>query len=96
MKKGGRHVFTVPFYEDQFLDEIRASMDSDGKIIHLKEPQYHGDPLNEKGVLVYTVFSLEMLVKLREIGFQTNMYELHKTWFGILGNFCLVFEAIKL
>jgi hypothetical protein len=92
----GRHVFTVPFYQTEFLDEVRAIVDDTGALVHLKEPVYHQDPVRpDEGVLVYTIFAVEMLAKLRRIGFRTNMYLLHSHWHGMLGPNGLVFEAIK-
>jgi SAM-dependent methyltransferase len=95
LKKGGRHVFTVPFYQTSYQDEIRASTGSDGKIIHHMEPLYHIDPLRPEGILVYTIFSIEMLVKLSRIGFRTNLYHLYIPRHGILGRNDVIFEAIK-
>ena len=93
--RGGRHIFTVPFYQTEFLDEDRTIIDSDGNTVFLKEPIYHGDPIRPEGVLVYKIFSLEMLIKLRKIGFRTNLYHLYSPLHGILGPNAIVFEAIK-
>lgn len=95
LKPGGRHIFTVPFYQTDILDEKRAAMDEKGEIIHYKEPLYHIDPLRADGVLVFNIFSIEMLVKLSRIGFRTNMHHLYRPSNGILGPNGLVFEAIK-
>ena len=95
LKRAGRHIFTVPFYQTEFLDEDRTIINSDGNTISLKEPIYHKDPIRVQGSLVYKIFSLEMLIKLRRIGFKTNLYLLHKPLYGILGPNAIVFEAIK-
>jgi SAM-dependent methyltransferase len=96
LRSNGRHIFTVPFYQEEFLDEERASLSKNGQVHFHKEPQYHSDPLRAQGTLVYTIFSLEMLCRLRRIGFATRFYKLYKPGYGILGNNGLVFEAIKL
>jgi hypothetical protein len=49
-----------------------------------------------EGILVYRIFSLEMMVKLSELGFFTNMYHLYNPFLGILGNNAIVFESIKI
>ena len=96
LKKGGRHIFTVPFNPDQFLDDKRAKVDSDGQLVLLKPPIYHGDPLDlAGGILVYNLFGIEMLVKLAEMNFQANLYQLHSRFYGIFGPQTLVFETIK-
>jgi len=95
LKMGGRHVFTVPFYQTDFLDELRASIDADKKIIYHKEPLYHIDPFRGEEILVYNIFSVEMLVKLSRMGFRTNLYHLYSPFNGIFGPNGIVFEAIK-
>ena len=77
------------------MDEERAALKEDGALNHLKEPEFHGDPVRPEGALVYRTFSLEMLCKLRELGFVSTFYRLYKPLYGILGNNALVFEAIK-
>jgi SAM-dependent methyltransferase len=95
LKKGGRHVFTVPFFPDGYLDQTRAKLNPSG-IEHLEPPIYHDDPVTQKtDVLVYTIFGLEMLVRLKKIGFQTTLYQLSAPWLGILGPNALVFDAMK-
>jgi SAM-dependent methyltransferase len=95
LKPGGAHVFTVPFYQTEFVDEERTVTDIRGNTVFVKEPMYHGDPLRPDGSLVHKIFSLEMLVKLGKIGFRTNMYKIYKPSLGILGPNALVFEAVK-
>jgi SAM-dependent methyltransferase len=94
LKPGGRHIFTVPFYQSQILDENRASI-LNGELVHHKEPLYHIDPLRPEGVLVFNIFAIEMIVKLAKIGFRTNMHHLYRPSNGILGTNGLVFEAVK-
>jgi SAM-dependent methyltransferase len=96
LKPGGRHIFTVPFHQTKYLDDILAKPGAEDTPQLLKKPVYHADPLRPRGVLVYTIFSLEMLVKLREIGFKTSMYTLYRPLWGILGANGIVFDAVKL
>jgi len=97
LKPGGRHIFTIPFDATSFTDAIKAIWHEDGTIQYLTTPEYHDDPIRQKeGVLVYQIFSLEMLIKLKAIGFTTNMHHLYKPVFGIIGNNALVFESIKI
>ncbi|MBN1826874.1 MAG: class I SAM-dependent methyltransferase [Candidatus Eisenbacteria bacterium] len=95
LRNGGRHIFTVPFLQTECLDDDRAVPDDDGNIVHLKEPMYHGDPIRSEGALVFKIFGLEMLVRLREIGFRTRQYRLRNVRYGILGDNAIVFEAVK-
>ena len=96
LKPGGRHVFTVPFYQESYRDEVRARANAAGEVEFLVEPLYHSDPVHpEQGSLVYTVFGLEMLLKLDALGFDVRFHRVHNPWHGILGPNGLVFEAIK-
>jgi SAM-dependent methyltransferase len=96
LRPGGSHVFTIPFLETTFLDDRRAALDSHGEVVHFAEPVYHADPINPvPGALVFTYFSLEMLVRLRQIGFDTNLYWLHRPRAGIVGQEATVFAAVK-
>jgi SAM-dependent methyltransferase len=95
LKPGGHHVFTVPFHQHAHLDDVRARMDADGGIEFLAEPIHHLDPVRPEGVLVFTIFGLEMLVRLAELGLDTRFYALREPWYGIVGPNALVFDAVK-
>ncbi len=97
LKPGGRHVFTVPFYDQAFEDEVRACRDADGQTRFLLPPLYHLNPVNPAGgSLVYTIFSLETLLKLSRLGFLPRLWHLYDPQAGILGPNALVLEACKL
>ncbi|MEJ7645277.1 MAG: class I SAM-dependent methyltransferase [Chryseolinea sp.] len=50
LKPGGAHIFSMPWYAHLKKTITRARIE-DGKIVHLEEPVYHGNPINrEKGV----------------------------------------------
>ncbi|MGN6589307.1 MAG: methyltransferase domain-containing protein [Sphingomicrobium sp.] len=96
LKPGGRHVFTVPFYPWEALDEKRAVERDDGKIEYFGEKLYHGDPVRPgEGVLVWTIFGLEMIVELARIGFIVSYWNLHDPSKGIIGPWSIVFDARK-
>lgn len=68
IKKGGKAIFTVPF--DTIADKIdNRAIIKDGEIEYLKEPVYHGNPLSEKGSLVFNIFSWDLFEQLKECGF---------------------------
>ena len=90
----GRHLFTVPFYPYRYFDEIRSCV-REGELVHQLTPQYHSDPLRPEGLLTYTIFSLEMLLKVSAIGFLIHTYVLYEPEYGIIGWNNIIFEAIK-
>jgi len=95
LKPGGRHIFTVPYGEAMLRDQVRASL-IDGKVVHHHEAVFHGDPVRPgEGILVWTIFGLEMFVRLNEIGFETQFWRLHEPAFGIIGPGADVFIAHK-
>ena len=52
LKQGGSTIMTVPLVRKNLPSERRALMRSDGSILNLKPPEYHGNPIDEKGALV--------------------------------------------
>lgn len=95
LRPGGHHVFTVPFHQHTPFDDVRARLNDDGELELLADAIYHNDPVRREGVLVFTIFGLQMLVRLAERGFDTRMYALHSPWHGIVGTNALVFDAVR-
>lgn len=68
LKKGGAHLFTVPMSEET---KCRAFIEN-GRIVHFKDPEYHLDPLNEEGCLVYWNFGRDLVEFFSKYGFDTK------------------------
>jgi SAM-dependent methyltransferase len=86
LKKGGKMLFTVPFDMGATDTLVRATVDAQGNIEHLVEPSYHGDPINNRGILCFYTFGWDLLRHLREAGFESA--EAHLYWapeYGYLG-----------
>ncbi len=96
LKAGGIHIFTVPYDSASIADDIRAVLEN-GEVKALKPCLYHGDPVRPaEGILVWTIFGLEMLVKMHTIGFDVEVLRVFEPKYGILGKGNLVFLAKKL
>lgn len=96
LKKGGSHIFTIPYLPYADKDEVRAILNAENEIVHILEPQYHGDPIREDdGILVFTIFSKEMHEKLKEIGFSVKVDQRSDYKYGIIGDNNFVFTATK-
>ena len=70
LRPGGWHIGTVPFYYFYEKGERRAILDGYGDIVHLLEPQYHGDPMNEGGVLVFEIPAWDIIERAHRAGFK--------------------------
>jgi SAM-dependent methyltransferase len=70
LRPNGVVMITVPFRHDQYDHQIRAVLREDGRLQHLMEPEYHGNPLDmETGSLCFRYFGWRLLDDLRAIGF---------------------------
>src|SRR5699024_5851323 len=54
LRPGGRHVFTIPWYPAA-KTRTRA-YEQQGRIVHVLEPEHHGNPVDPEGSLVFTDF----------------------------------------
>ncbi len=95
LRPGGKMMWSVPFISNSPTNVVRAKIEND-KIVHILEPEYHGDPLSSDGVLCFQYFGWEMLELLRDVGFQ-DAYALcyQSSEFGYLGGEQFMFVACK-
>ncbi len=76
LRPGGSLVFTVPLMETKATLE-RARLE-DGAVVHLTEPEYHGDRLRGRGrVLAFRTYGLDILDRLRGAGFEARLERIH-------------------
>jgi SAM-dependent methyltransferase len=93
LRPGGSLLATIPFHSGLDASRRRAEI-SDGRVRHLLEPAWHGNPLSPEGSLVFTDFGWDFLDHLREAGFDEVGIDL--CWsppFGHLGGLQPVFSA---
>jgi len=96
LKPGGKFMWSVPFADTEYKNIIRAIIDNNGQVKHLLEPEYHGDPVSDKGILCFTHFGWEMLDQVRAEGFSDVYALLYRSdIFGYLGNEQILFIAEK-
>lgn len=76
LRPGGALVWAAPFaFDDEGrmrdANVVRAYIDAEGTLVHLLEPEYHGNPVDpENGALCFHYFGLEVLEQLRQAGFE--------------------------
>ncbi len=95
LRRGGRMIWSAPFVDLLADNHIMARI-VDGQIEHLAEPEYHGDPVTNQGVLCYTRFGWQVLKQARENGF-SDAYAMtfHAPEFGYLGGRQYLFVCVK-
>lgn len=96
LKEGGIFLGSFPFDRNRTDNLIKATVNEKGEIIYFMEPEYHGDPVNEKGILCYTIFGWEVLEQFHQAGFR-DVYAilLWSDVFGYLGGEQVLFIAKK-
>ncbi|MCR4317523.1 MAG: class I SAM-dependent methyltransferase [Planctomycetes bacterium] len=68
LRKGGVLVFTVPYFDIPAHIE-RARMNADGSILEILPAVYHGNPISEKGSLVFMQHGRPLLDDILDSGF---------------------------
>jgi SAM-dependent methyltransferase len=69
LRPGGWHFGTVPFFFFNETGQRRAMLDQSGKLLHLMEPEFHGDPMNDGGALVFEIPGWDIVDRARNAGF---------------------------
>lgn len=96
LKPRGGYVFTLPYLPNHLEDEVRAVVEN-GKIKHLMDPVYHGDPIRPEGILVFRVFS-ERGLKQRfdDMGASFHTFHILDKAAGIINMDAFVHVVVKL
>lgn len=94
LKPGGSHVFTIPWYPDKKTRK-RATI-KEGNITHLAIPEFHGNPVDRSGSLVFNDFGGDLFALIETAtGMKTSAVQLQNCKFGIMGDSINVFHSIK-
>lgn len=96
LKSGGCLLWSVPMARRRQDNIIRATLNDDGSINHILEPEYHGNPIKNEGILCFYHFGWQMLQEVRDLGFSDVYATLF--WskeFGYLGDESALFIARK-
>ena len=87
LKPGGWHIGTCPFVYGQAASIVKAKLDNTGKIVELMEPEYHGNPMSEKGSLVFELPGWDILPRAKAAGFSRAFWRyLRSATHGIAAN----------
>jgi SAM-dependent methyltransferase len=67
LRAGGRLYFSIPFHDRE--ETVQRAAVRDGEIVALLPPQYHGNPIDPKGSLVFYEHGWDILERCRRAGF---------------------------
>jgi SAM-dependent methyltransferase len=65
---GGWHIGTLPFLYDSECGEVKARLER-GKVVHLTKPEYHGNPIDPRGSLVFELPGWDLIDRAKAAGF---------------------------
>ncbi|GAB4190764.1 MAG: class I SAM-dependent methyltransferase [Wenzhouxiangellaceae bacterium] len=94
LKPGGAHLFTIPWKRGQpTTPRVRFEGDD---MVHLKEPEYHGNPISEEGSLVITDWGEDAPQLIdRYSGLHTEVIDWQRPSRGIEGECLEIFISRK-
>ena len=97
LKPGGAHIFTVPMVNKANKSERWASRGDGLSIVYHNKPEYHGNPIDDKGSLVtmhwgYDLASFIML----EAGMPTTIVMIDNLELGIRAEYNEVLVSMKI
>jgi len=96
LKPGGAHIFTVPLINKANKSECWASRNENGEIIYHHEPEYHGNPIDNKGSLVTMHWGYDIAEFIqREAGTPTTIVYIDDIEKGIRAEYIEVLVSRK-
>lgn len=94
LRPGGAHIFTVPLFQHN-KSLVRAE-EVNGAVIHHEKPEYHGNPVDEKGALVVREWGEDIVDYIYQCsGMVTTVYRPQDRNLGITGYFLEGFVSRK-
>jgi len=95
VRPGGAHVFTTPKYRHLRKSQDRA-VRRNGQVVHLAEPEYHGNPIDSAGSLVTVHYGDDIAeIVWAETRCPTTAYVIREERTGTIADFMEVFVTRK-
>lgn len=84
LRPGGVHVASVPLVRKWDKTQVRARRGTDGGVDYLLPPEYHGNPISERGSLVVTDWGYDIAAFCQKhSGMDTMIYHIDNLDLGI-------------
>ncbi|MEK6671959.1 MAG: class I SAM-dependent methyltransferase [Nitrospirota bacterium] len=97
LKPGGAHIFSVPLINKEKPSEVLAERGDKGDIMHLREPEYHGNPIDDKGSLVTIHWGYDISdFVLRHGGLYTTINYIDNLSLGIRAEYIEILVSRKI
>ena len=97
LRPGGIYIHTFPvrkWLTAAIAD--RATLSPEGTVTMLTEPEYHGNPIDEKGSLVTKDYGYDVHIWIaQQAPFAVRVYRFHDPHMGILGEYTDTFVCTK-
>lgn len=96
LKKGGAHIFTVPLVNKNKPSERWAELNSDRTVKFFGSPEYHGNPIDEKGSLVFMHWGYDICDFIfKKSGLYTTIVKIDNISLGIRAEYIEVLISRK-
>lgn len=96
LKPGGAHIFSVPIINRHQPTQRWANLGEDGNPEFLFEPEWHGNPIDEKGSPVTMHWGFDIVDFIKEhTGAETEIVYLDDLNYGIRAQFIEIFVTYK-
>ncbi len=94
LKKGGVHIFTIPWYGEYAKSKQRVAIKETDEVEYLCEPMYHGP--SDKGYLVTHDYGMDIVKMIYDnSGMNTLIYLHENRYIGLESEFLEVFVCFK-
>lgn len=96
LKPGGVHIASIPLVRKWDSSRIRARLLPTGEMEHILPPEYHGNPVDDKGSLCITDWGYDIAAFFqRESGMDTVIYHIDDINAGIRAEFIEIVVSKK-
>lgn len=96
LKPGGAHIFTVPLVNKHKPSEKWAELDSEGKLVFLNEPEYHGNPIDPQGSPVTMHWGFDIIEHIKKFsGLNSEIIHIDNLELGIRAEYIEVIISRK-